>query len=202
MAARVGVQRHRCRPVLPACRGKLPVARTCVRHRPDVGAARAGDVRAAQPWRTRVAGCVSGVIGALVIVGLPLPIALSCMGSGQVIAPCLGASAARMVTSVPAHLLERTDGAFKLLTIAYATAIFSAAPRSPARPRAGAACGAVARCRIGCLARRRAGHDRDHASAAGLDHRSHAFAAVASHRGAGSRSFRRCLPCCGPPSSV
>ena len=70
-------------------------------------------------------GVVSGVIGALVIVGLPLPIAVM-HALGQVIAPCLGAWVLRRMVAVPAHLLERTDGAFKLLTIAYATAIFSA----------------------------------------------------------------------------
>jgi PAS domain S-box-containing protein len=46
--------------------------------------------------------------------------------TGQILAPWAGASVLRRLTTDPAHLLERTDGAFKLLAVAYAAAVISA----------------------------------------------------------------------------
>jgi PAS domain S-box-containing protein len=70
-------------------------------------------------------GVVAGVVAAVLLAGLVLPMALL-HGLGQVLAPWVGAHLLRHLTSEPAHLLERTDGAFKLIAVAYAVAVLSA----------------------------------------------------------------------------
>lgn len=70
-------------------------------------------------------GVLTGVIAGCVLAQLPIPMALL-HAAGQLLAPWLGARLLRHLVSEPAHLLERTDGAFKLLAVAYAVAIISA----------------------------------------------------------------------------
>ncbi len=70
-------------------------------------------------------GVVAGVVASLLLAHQTLPFALL-HGAGQILAPWAGAQILNRFVERPAHLLERTDAALKLLTVAYAAAVPSA----------------------------------------------------------------------------
>ncbi len=70
-------------------------------------------------------GVVLGVIAAAVLSQMALPMA-ALHGLGQIFAPWAGGMLLRRLVEKPGDVLERTDGALKLIAIAYATALPSA----------------------------------------------------------------------------
>jgi PAS domain S-box-containing protein len=70
-------------------------------------------------------GVVIGVTASALLARVELPFAVL-HSVGQILAPWAGAAVLRRVVTEPSHLLERSDGALKLLMVAYAAAVPSA----------------------------------------------------------------------------